>query len=240
MTAEVPPALNSAIITPLLKKSTLSAEDRGSYRPVSNLSFISKILEKIVALQLVDYLDANDLLPRYHSGYRRGHSTETALLKILSDLITAVDSVQLALLSLLDMSAAFDTVDHDILLQRLDGTYGIRGEVLKWFSAYLSGRAQAVHINGTSSPEIPLKYGVPQGSVLGSILFVLYTDELEQIIRKNGIQSHGYADDNQLYASCKPDETASLRFSTTGCIEEVQKRMSSNRLKLNPNKTQFM
>ena len=119
-------------------------------------------------MQLVDYLDANDLLPRYQSAYRRDHSTETALLKVLSDLITAVDSGQLALLSLLYMSAAFDTVDHDILLQRLDGTYEIQGKVLKWFSTYLSGRAQAVHINGISSPEIPMKYGVPQGSVLGA------------------------------------------------------------------------
>ena len=115
----------------VLKKPTLRAEDLASYRPVSNLPFISKILEKIIALQLVYYLDANDLPPRYQSDYRRGHSTETALLKVLSDLITAVDSGQLALLFLLDMSPAFDTVNHDILLQRLDGTYGIRGEVLK-------------------------------------------------------------------------------------------------------------
>ena len=115
--------------------------------------------------------------------------------------------MHLALLSLLDMSAAFDTVDHYILLQRLDGT---GGEVLKWFFAYLSGRAQTVHINGTSSPEIPLKYGVPQGSVLGPILFVFYTGELEQIIRKNGLQSNGYADDNQ----CTPPVSQTRQILT--------------------------
>ena len=115
-------------------------EDLASYRPVSNLPFISKTLEKIVALQLVSYLEANNLLPPHQSAYRRGHSTETALLKVLSDLVSSVDSGGLALLSLLDMSAAFDTVDHDILMRRLDGTYGVRGDVHKWLTSYLSGR----------------------------------------------------------------------------------------------------
>ena len=118
-------------------------------------------------------------MSRSQSAYRRFHSTETVLLPLLSDLTSAVESGRIALLALLDMSAAFDTVDHSIFLRRLDKTYGIRGEALRWIESYLTDRTQRFCIQGTSSNDVPLLYGVPQGSVLCPLLFILYTGELE-------------------------------------------------------------
>ena len=161
----------------------------------------------------------------------------TTLLCVLSDLIiSAVDSGELAVLSLRDMTAAFDTVDHDILLQRLYGIYGIRGTAHKWFFS-LSIRPI---INGLSSHEESLRFRVPQGSVLEPLLFFLCTGELEMIIRTCGLLSHSYADDNQIFSSCKTDQTPSLKNRTTICIEEVTNEMSASHLKLNPAKTKFV
>ena len=108
-----------------------------NFRPVSNLSFMSKIVEKVVAKQLTEYLDCNNLLPKLQSGLRRFHSTETAVLKVLSDVYSAIDQGQVALLALLDVSAAFDTVDHTILLDRLSISYGISGTVHAWISSFV-------------------------------------------------------------------------------------------------------
>ena len=153
-------ALKKSIVTPILKKPNHDAEDLANYCLVSNLPFISKLLEKVVAKRLSAYLDDNKLLPRHQSAYRRFHSTETKLLRVLSDLISSLESGKLALLTLLDMSAAFDTVGHKILLRRLDATYGIRMGALMWIASYLSNRTEKVHVNGYISPH------VPQGSVL--------------------------------------------------------------------------
>jgi len=141
---------------------------------------------------------------------------------------------------MLDMSAAFDTVDHDILRQRLDRTYGIRKDALKWISSYLSGRTQSVVMKNSNSPITQLKYGVPQGSVLGPLLFILYTGELENIILGHGLTSYSYADDCQIFFYCNPGEAQQLSLTVAACITKVSEWMSSNRLKLNPTKTEFL
>ena len=120
-----------AIVTPRLKKQGLDASDMSNYRPVSNLSYISKVVERAVTIRLNYYLFANDLLPRVQSAYRKRHSTETALLRVWSDILTAADRRHITLLGLLDMSAAFDCVDHDLLLQRLQLGFGLIGVVLE-------------------------------------------------------------------------------------------------------------
>jgi len=140
----VPEVFKAAYITPLLKKSDMDPADVRSYRPTSNLSVVSKLLERLVARQLLDYLNKYGLLPRLQSAYRVGHSTETAVLKVLSDILLAIDSGVLSALVLLDLSAAFDTVDHDILIRRLKTSYGLSGMVLQWFQTYLVGRSQCV------------------------------------------------------------------------------------------------
>ena len=114
----MPSSFKSGYVTPLLKKAGLDAADVKSYRPITNLSVVSKLLERLVAQQLTTYLTDNDLLPDLQSAYRAHHSTETAVLKVVGDILLALDSGNLALLSLLDLSAAFDTVDHDTLLRR--------------------------------------------------------------------------------------------------------------------------
>ena len=147
----VPATFKAAHITPLLKKPDLELAEPKSYRPISNLSVLSKMLERLVTRQLLDYLKAADLLPDLQSVYRAHHSTETAVLKVLSDILQAVDSGDLAVLALLDLSAAFDTVDHMTLLQRLRISYGLGGYVHDSFQSYLSGRFQFVRCGGSSS-----------------------------------------------------------------------------------------
>ena len=161
-TGEMPRVLKKAIVTPILKKPNLDKDDLSNYRPVSNLPFILKTMEKMVASRVTKYVKSNRLMSRSQSAYRRFHLTETDLLRLLSDLTFAVESGRIALLALLDMSAAFDTVDHSILLCRLDKTYGIRDGALRWIESYLTDRTQQVCIQGTSSNDVPLLYGVPR------------------------------------------------------------------------------
>jgi hypothetical protein len=136
----------SAYVTPLIKKLDLHDSDVRSYRPISNLTVVSKLLERLVARQLIAYLKQHDLLPRLQSAYRSGHSTETAVLRVLSDILLAIDSGDVAVLAMLDLSAAFDTVDHQILLQRLRISFGISDLALSWFQSYLKDRVQHVRL----------------------------------------------------------------------------------------------
>ena len=162
-----PCSVKSAYITPLVKKAGLDSADPKSYRPISNLSVISKLLERVVSKQLLRCLKDNDLLPDLQSAYRAHHSTETAVLKVLSDILLALDSSNLVMLTLLDLSAAFDSVDHHTLLQRLRKSYGLNWKVIDWFTSYLSDRVQHVHTTTSSSTPAAVVYGVPQGAVKG-------------------------------------------------------------------------
>ena len=141
-----------------------------NFRPVSNVQFTSKLTDKAVAVQLQQHMLVNGLFPELQSAYRQHHSTETSLLKVKNDLLMAMDKGQVTLLVLLHLSSAFDTVEHEILLERLRSTIGLRGKVLSWFESYLKGRSQQVSINGTLSKRFDLKCGVPQGSCLGPLL----------------------------------------------------------------------
>jgi hypothetical protein len=143
-TGEFPSSWRHAIVHPHLKRSNANPEDITNYRPVSNLPFLSKVLERIVSKQMVGYLDMNGLKPKDQSAYRQGHSTETAILCIYNDVVDAISNGQVALLCLLDLSAAFDTVDHEIIMRRLQLTYGIGGKVLSWLQDYLIDRSQSV------------------------------------------------------------------------------------------------
>ena len=140
----VPSIYKSAYVAPLLKKADLDPTDVKSYRPISNMSVLSKLLERLVAQQLLDYLTSSKLLPRLQSAYRAHYSAETAVLKVLADILHTVGSGNLALLTLLDLFAAFDTIYHVTLLHRFQVSYGIGGTVHNWFASYLRGRWQYV------------------------------------------------------------------------------------------------
>jgi len=143
-TATVPTVFKSALIAPLIKKPDLDSTDPRSYRPISNLSVVSKLLEHIVFRQLYSYLSAADLLPRLQSAYRTHHSTETSVLKVLTDILYAVDDGDLSVLALPHLSVAFDTVDHDILLTWLKVSFGISGAALDWLQSYLTSMLECV------------------------------------------------------------------------------------------------
>jgi hypothetical protein len=235
-----PTPFKAAYITPLLKKADLDAADVRSYRPISNLSVLSKLLERLVARQLIEYLTMFNLLPELQSAYRTHHSTETAVLKVLGDILRAIDSGDLAVLTLLDLSAAFDTVDHSILLRRLRTSYGLDGSVYDWFASYLDGRTQYVRCGAKSSTTSSVSSGVPQGSVLGTIMFVQYTADLPQMIERHNLRPHLYADDTQIYGFCRPADTAGLQSRVSSCVSEVASWMRENRLQLNTAKTEVL
>jgi hypothetical protein len=236
----VPSLFKNAVIKPILKKPTLDDNNLKNYRPVSNLTFLSKILEKVVLKQLFTYLTDHDLIAHTQSAYRPHHSTETALIKVFNDILQALDGGEVSVLTLLDLSAAFDTIDHSILLQRLASSYGISGTALNWFVSYLSDRSQAVMIDGSTSKASPLSFGVPQGSVLGPVLFILYTKPLSSLLQASSVLNQSFADDTQLYDSAKPSQLLATVQTLQACISDVKQWMLENRLKLNDDKTEAL
>ena len=212
-----------------------------SLRPISNLTFVSKLTECAAFSQTQNHLTIHDLYPKAQSSYRECHSTETALLRIKNDILMNMNRQHLTLLVLLDLSAAFDTVDHAILLNRLKSDFGISGNVLSWFKSYLYQRSQSVSINGHTSKKFEVKCGVPQGSCLGPLLFVLYASKLFTIIERHLPQVHAYADDTQLYAAFKPDpeHTANAVAAMEACINDIRKWMLADRLKIMMTKRNF-
>jgi hypothetical protein len=236
----VPDSMKHALVAPLLKKHNLDPECLKNFRPVSNLSFVSKLLERAVARRLLNHVSTNNLHERFQSAYRPQHSTETALVMVQNNILEALDNHQGVILVLLDLSAAFDTVDHALLLSRLKHRTGIQGTALKWITSYLSGRCQAVTLSGNTSEDHSLPFGVPQGSVLGPLLFTLYTGPIGDIIRRHGLKFHLFADDTQLYIrfsiSDLEDRASAIR-RIQDCLAELRAWMSSNLLKLNDDKT---
>ena len=237
-----PQKFKHALVTPLIKKASLDPNNLKSYRPVSNLSFLSKILERIVASQLDNHLERNKLHEPFQSAYRQQHSTETALLRLHNDIQHQLGCRKSVMLVLLDLSAAFDTIDHCKLLSTME-KLGITGKVADWFKSYLSLRKQAISIDGKNSEEKQLSFGVPQGSVLGPKCYLIYVTALGQLLREHHINYHLYADDTQLYISFDPknkDNTSLSIEHLENVIQLVKIWMNSNMLKMNDNKTEVI
>jgi len=238
-----PDAWKEALVTPILKKPGLDPTRLNNLRLVSNLHFISKPTERAVFDQIYSHMSRFALYPTLQSAYRKGHSTETALLKVQNDILMNMNYKHVTLLVLLDLSAAFDTVDNDILLARLTSSIGINGTALNWFTSYLSNRSQRVSLNGCISDSFRLPYGVSQGSCLGPLLFTIYSSKLFEVIKYHLHRAHAYADDTQLYSSFSPDSAtnqADVVVAMERCILDIRTWMLTDKLKLNDDKTEFI
>ena len=164
--------------TTLLKKASLDKENLKNLRPVSNLPYLGKVIEKIVVTQIDRHLSDNALHEPLQSAYQADHSTESALLKVSNDILMELDSGKCVYLVLLDLSAAFDTIDHQVFLTRLEEENAVSGDSLSWMHSYLTNRKHCININGTMSDNSNLSFGFPQGSTIGPFGFKLYSKPL--------------------------------------------------------------
>ena len=234
--------LKQAWVKPLLKKPGLDLVDK-NYRPFSNLQFMGKLIEGVVTKQLCKHIADHNLMESMQSAYQADHSTESALVCVKADILAFMDKQEVVCLVILDLSAAFDMVDHSILLHGMESVFGITSMALDWIQSYITGRSQRVVIGDTKSEPVPLTFGVSQGTVLRPILFTLYTCPLGEICRSHSVTYHLYADFQQLYLSF---HQSSMSSSVTylehleACIAVIRQWMSMNMLKLNDNKTELI
>ena len=233
--------LKDAIITPILKKYDLDNEKLSNYRPIHNILYLSKVIENVVSLQLNTHLDENDIQIPHQSGYKSNHSCETLLLNLVDNILKTMDDMKCTIFLLIDLSSAFDTVDHDRELSILFNEIGLRDVTLDWFQSYLLGRRQAVNINGNISEFSNTEYGVPQGSVLGPILFNIYVRNFIHMLNQAGYSAHGYADDHQVGKIFSIEfQYDAIRCSIPKCLELIACWMKASFLKLNASKSQVI
>ena len=230
----------SALVTPILKKGYLDHNDLNNNWPVCNLCFIARIMEKLVLSQVSSYLNSHNLYNTCQSAYRPGHSTETALLKVVNDLFLSLNKGNISVLALLDFSSVFDTIDHSILVHHLHTDFGFTDSVHQWFSSYLTDRTHYVFLSNHCSAFVHVHSGVPQGSVLGLMLLTMYIKPLSATIVSHSIIHHSFADDLQLQMSAHPDRISELLHSMQPCMSDVKAWATANMLKLNDNKTEHM
>ena len=191
-------------------------------KPHRNCNRMSACFKKIISNRIRSHLDKNNLSNPNQSAYKPLHSTETPLLKIHNDICMNMDTGKTTALVLLDLSAAFDTLVHSSIIELLSGWYGISGTALNWVRSYLSNRVQRVRLLDKLGEPFKTDYGVPQGSVLGPLLFTLYTASLSSVISRHNICHHLYADDTQIYLSLsKTDPEMSLSL-VQHCISSCQ------------------
>ena len=198
-----PESQKIAHVKPLLQKPNLDKEVFKNYRPVANLKYIGKTIERVVSSRISDHVRANNLSGTFQSAYKPFHGMETALLRVNNDILSAMDDGKITALVLLD--------DHKIRLSRLQYHLGIHDIALDWCKSYLLNRPQHVCIGNAISKSVILDYYVPQGSVLGPQWFTVYTSPVRDIILKYNLNYHVYADDTQLYITFKSSQK-SCRF----------------------------
>ena len=240
---DFPAEMKNAVVKPTLKKDDADPDNLKNYRPVSNLPAISKLLERVILDQLNKHLAENNLHCPVQSGYRPNHSCETLLVRMTDDILKEVQSDNIVIVVLLDLSAAFDTIDHSILLGKLFKDFGISGTAYKWFKSYLQNRFFKVKAGRAFSNFLCLLFGVPQGSLLGPILFILYIKYLQRIASRYGLMIQLYADDSQLYISfhpCRPSELQDVTDKVNKCLAEIKLWMVKNFMKLNESKTELL
>ena len=237
-----PDELKEAVIIPTLKKENLDPEQLSSYRPISNLVFLSKLFEKRIHIQLVERVMVSGLLDNNQSAYIFGASTETALLKTSNDICKFLDMNNYLILIGLDLSSAFDTLRHDYLIGILKNYIGLSDNILKWFRSYLSNRRQKVFIDSHYSDEVNIEHGVPQGSILGPLLFCIYILPLRDVFLKLNVSYQSYADDTLFYvaANFKENDFISVKEKVHSIIINVLDCYKKLGLVVNPDKTEII
>jgi len=230
---QVPSDWKKARVSAIHKKG--SKQDAGNYRPISVLPVVSKIMERVVHQQLCAYLHAHNLLTEEQSGFRLMHSTQTSLHRILEKFHAEIHSGRVVGMVALDLRKAFDTVDHAILLEKL-GHYGVTGISLYWFESYLSERIQIAGVNGSLSDPQTITTGVPQGSILGPLLFIVYMNDLSGSLSR--CEANMYADDTAIYVSSP--SVAEVTEILQDDMERVSGWLRANKLSLHLGKTVSM
>ena len=228
---------------PLLKKVGLELIPR-NYRPVSNLCFLSKVVEKCMLKQFIGYCNSQDLIPQYQLAYRANHSCETLLLRLLNDALWNMECGKATILTAMDLLVAFNTVDHDILLNILHDQFGLTGTALNWFNSYLRPRLCVVTVQKARSSERDLAFSVPQGSYAGPVLFLAYTPTFPQVVDSQ-LNIYGFTDNHNLGCGFIPgtlgnkDELEKITILTNS-LKSINTWMNRNRLQMNNAKTEVL
>ena len=232
-TSTIPNGWKLAVVTPLFKEGDRDCVS--NYRPISILSCMSKILERIVHKRVSEHLKVNKLLSEAQFGFRKHHSTATCVLKLTDRIYKNIENGKLTGVVFLDLKKAFDTVDHVILTNKLN-TFNLDEKFINWIKNYLTGRKQAVKALGVKSEFLPITCGVPQGSILGPLLFIMYINDLEKYLDESNISL--YADDTALYVNGESqiDIMLSLRIE----LSVVNEWLRANKLTLNASKTKYI
>ena len=231
----VPKQLKIARVLPIFKSG--DQELYVNYRPVSVLPVISKLMEKVVYKRLYSYLIKNNILFHNQYGFRKNVSTSHALIHLYDKISEAIDKKEITIGVFIDLSKAFDTVNHEILLKKLQ-YYGIRGVALNWFEDYLSDRQQFVNYNGHLSSFRQVKCGVPQGSVLGPLLFLIYVNDICNVLTSSSLDIILFADDTSIFFSCNDLNT--LSFTLNNELNKLSDWFSANKLSVNIKKSKYI
>ena len=211
--------------------------DPANFRPISNLCTFSKLLERLALARLQPHVVNTGNFCPLQSAYRTGHSTETALLKVADDIERAAGKGKCTVLLSLDVSAAFDAIDLGILCDRAVTDFGLTGLAVSWLKSFVTDRTQCIAVGTELSPTTACLSGVPQGSVLGPLLFSMYVSPVGDVINAHGLQYHQYADDLQLYTAVRADDFQDLSH-VESCVADVSRWFLKNSLLLNPTKTE--
>ena len=228
-----PDDLKIAKVFPVYKSGDKS--DISNYRPISVLSFFSKVFEKIMYNHVIDFINTNNLLSKQQFGFRKHHSTNHAVITLIDQISAALDCGKAVVGCYIDLKKAFDTVNHRILIEKMQ-RYGIRGHILDWFKSYLNNRKQFTHINHTNSDLNSISCGVPQGSILGPLLFILYINDISNI--SHLMHTILFADDTTILI--KSDTASTAVISMNRELEKLSIWLTANKLSLNISKTHYM
>ena len=233
-----PDALKITHVTPTIKDKKGDPNSLQNYRPIFEVSYVSKSIEKCAFEQLQQHLYDNNLNFTFQSAFKKDHSCETALVKIYHDVLENLGPNQTSSMLFLDFSSAFDTVNHELLLDKLEHDFKITDSALMWFKTYFQNRKFQVRINDKLSKPVELNYGVPQGSVLAPTMFSLYSQSIHTITDKYGLNIHLFADDVQIYSTGTDPELQKTLLQD--CFNDIVDWAKANSLQLNNNKTKFM